>query len=268
MNRHRQLFPTLLFLALTALAVGWGGEQTNRATSQVDPRDGAVAVATARPLRDTYLTLGDSVAAGMGASRRSAAYGEVLFRALVEVEPALTRHVNLAIPGETSESLLRRQIERARRELESGRVRLVTLAIGANDLLGQLAECWYRLASEACRQAGEREVRSVSRNLDEAIRELLSADPGVQIVLVDYYDPVGQILPRSRVYVAELNEAIVSLASSLGLPVVRISALFNGREGELTRIFAFDVHPNDEGHRLIAEMLAGVIVGRQLLATN
>ncbi len=47
-----------------------------------------------------------------------------------------------------------------------------------------------------------------------------------------------------------------------------ITTTINGREHELTRILKFDVHPNDEGHRLIAGLLAQVIVGRQLLATN
>jgi lysophospholipase L1-like esterase len=213
--------------------------------------------------RDTYLTLGDSVAAGIGASAASETYAAKLYAQLRAAEPAFTRHLNFAVPGATSESLLGEQMEQAIGVLESGRVRLVTLAIGANDLLALLSTCQEDLLSETCIDNAGREVESVRDNLAEAVDVILEADPGVQVVLLDYYNPLAPVFPDTAGYVANLNAVLHERASEDGLPLVEVFPAFDGHERELTHIEAQDVHPNDDGHQLIADLAAGVILGNQ-----
>jgi lysophospholipase L1-like esterase len=260
---NRAALVLALMLAIITSACG-GAAQSSAPGATTSPGDEQHEVATADAMspvaRDTYLTLGDSVAAGIGASAPGEMYAAELFRVLRAADPTLSRHVNLAIPGETSASLLGRQMEAALAELASGRVRLVTLSIGANDLLGLLSTCQEELLSETCVDNAARQVDIVEENLEEAVELMREADPEVEVVLLDYYNPLAPVFPDTARYVADLNGVLHERATEDGLPLVVVFPSFDGHELELTHIEARDVHPNDDGHQLIADLAAAVIL--------
>src|SRR5438105_14110362 len=90
----------------------------------------------------TYLALGDSTAAGVGA-RSGGGYPERLWSSLRADFPAL-RLINLARSGATTADLLEDQLPRARRV----RPRLITLGIGINDVGLQLPDDSFALNLE------------------------------------------------------------------------------------------------------------------------
>jgi len=235
------------------MACGGAAGPTNERRTALTPR------AQAATQGDTYLTLGDSVAAGVGASDRDAGYADLLFEALQQDDATLTRHVNLAIPGETSASLIRRQLDNAVEELETGDVRLATFAIGANDLLRLLRECAAQIDSPECQSKAEGAIETLQDNIDESLDTLLAVESDTRFVVVGYYNPLGSILPDTGQYADRLNEALRDAASARGLDFVEIATLFRDKEASLTRILSGDVHPNDNGHREIAQAIASFI---------
>lgn len=256
----------MLFGALAAVAGACGDSGAVSSNRAVAPRD-----ATTTATGDTYLTLGDSVAAGVGASDRDSGYAGLLFKALQQGDPTLTRHVNLAIPGETSESLIRRQLDNAVDELKTGDVRLATFAIGANDLLRLLRDCANQLESPECQTKADAAIETLQKNIDESLDTLLAVPSGARFVIVGYYNPLGSVLPDTAKYADRLNQALRHAADQRGLDFVEIASLFRDKEASLTRILSGDVHPNDDGHKEIAQAIASFLqrtsAGRTLPAT-
>ncbi len=99
---------------------------------------------TPTPLADpTYVALGDSVAAGVGADDPARqGYVPVLADVLSQrrgcdagpAEGCPVRLRSLAVPGATTETLLRDQLPTALELLGAGGVRLVTVTVGGNDV--------------------------------------------------------------------------------------------------------------------------------------
>jgi lysophospholipase L1-like esterase len=155
----------------------------------------ALAAAPARAATPTYyLALGDSLAAGTQptALYSDASYPAQLLALLRRTEPTL-RLENLGCPGETSNSLVDgglcnydsgTQLAQAVAFLKAhaGSVSLVTIDVGANDLL-QGCDADDRLCVG-------RVVDAVATRLERILRELRTVAPSVRIVGVDYYDPL------------------------------------------------------------------------------
>lgn len=246
---------SVLVSTLALAAAGCGDNSSPRSASQAASSNGVQRADQG----DTYLTLGDSVAAGVGASDRDNGYADVLFKALQEDDPTLTRHVNLAIPGETSASLIRRQLDHAVDELRTGDVRLATFAIGANDLLRLLRDCASQIDSPECKSKANAAIDELRKNIDESLDTLLAVESGTRFVVVGYYNPLGSVLPDTAQYATQLNQALHDAADERGLDFVEIASLFRDKEASLTRILSGDVHPNDDGHREIAQAIAAFL---------
>jgi lysophospholipase L1-like esterase len=98
----------------------------------------AGGVSADQPPPAYYLALGDSVAAGQGASGPDR-FGYVgLFRRLFQADhQGKERFANLAVPGESSATFLGGQMARALETINDPdtNIQVVTLTLGANDLL-------------------------------------------------------------------------------------------------------------------------------------
>ena len=212
------------------------------------------------------VALGDSISAGIGASHASQGCIALVAGRLSEQSTGL-RLVNLSLPGASSHSMLEAggQLERAEALIadavgSGATVAPIALCIGAND------------AMEAQVLGDERAIAELGRNL-EAILERLAATlpPGHQPladvgVVQTFYNPfehdVGtnghgpgaDLMAPRRARRAGFNAAIRSAAAAAGVRVVDVSALFRGRAAELTWVRSGDIHPNDIGHREIADL--------------
>ncbi len=240
-----------------------------------------------------YLALGDSLAAGYqpgGAELRDTAYPALTAARLGREGPELTVE-NLGCSGETSGTLLDggkcvfdegSQLAQAEAWLEenAGEVRLVTIDIGGNDLL----RCATRqlTVDQACVDRG---VRSVSRNLPEALDRLrAAAGDDVPVLVLGYYNPwlaAGYLeegqdqLAAAADAFTRLDDAIEKAADGAGATYVSLDeafalddetpTTFGGREVptnvaqvcSLTyTCTAGDIHLTEEGAATVARVLA------------
>jgi len=234
-----------------------------------------------------YIALGDSIAFGVGAPQpRTGGYVALVHQALQTSDRYRDRGlqlVNLAVPGATTADLLipGGQVDSAvaeilaREEQDSGaddEVEIISVNIGGNDLL-QLATpgspCFESVGSDACIDDFGGVLSSVQENLSEALARIREAAPDAGIYLLDLYNPYsGTGDPRETIAdlaVQNLNGIIGANAANEEIKVrlASIFQLFRGRG--LQWISADGIHPNEDGHRVIGEVLLATIDNREPL---
>ncbi len=222
---------------------------------------------TGTPAVWNYVALGDSLAAGTGASHegyvdRYAAYLEDDTGARVNV-------INLGQNGLTSPELLHALRDEPPWRRAVGGADVLTLNIGLNDL-GRAGEAYERgTCGGADNQDCLREaVETVEGNWDAIIAELLSLRSTNNAIIraaglgyTPYLDPeeaadgLSSGEPSNfqvfEPYLDEVNRHIATTASANGVPYteVRLDKGYISQDG---------VHPNDEGYEAIAWQLRGL----------
>jgi len=253
-------FPLLLALLLSG--VTWAGDAT---ASQSSP---------------LYLALGDSLAAGVGASEAPrTGYVTLVFDAL-RTEPAspfaaddLTL-LNLGDPGETTTSMLASgdQMDQALAEIESRKndgvkgneAAVISIDIGANDFIPLVvgdSPCLPNPLAEACTQAATSALTTFRSNFGEIMRRLrAAAGPEVEIVALGLYNPLSgtggplDAVGDAAVELFNRNVATAVAQADVQAHLADVFPFFQGRGPELTHVAELppDVHPNDSGHYLMA----------------
>lgn len=216
------------------------------------------------------LGVGDSLMAGVGASlpEERGEFGLVAELMRGRFGPNL-RAVNVAIPGETSGSLLAPppppapaagaptpapttpQIVQALDELgrlPAGRQAVVLLSIGGNDL--------QRLAGKdgAAREAALATFRT---NLTTIMTRLLEGGQTRALLIQTIYDPFGgdpAAVGSDAWWVERFDGAIREVGARPGVQVVELAAQVRGKEQALTLARFDDVHLSNAGHRLAADL--------------
>jgi lysophospholipase L1-like esterase len=210
----------------------------------------------------TYLALGDSVAAGVGAvAPETEGYVPVLARSLPE--PPAVR--DLAVPGATTASLLQEQVPRALAVLAGGEdVRLVTVTVGGNDVfLPVVQSCARSVEDPACPRAVRRALQQVDTGVDEVLQRLTAAaGPGTPVAVMTYYDPLPacRLAPLSPLaeQVLEgtdgqqgLNDVLRARAQEHGAVVVETAERLRPPEDFVGGLDC--LHPSTSGHAKIAQ---------------
>lgn len=193
----------------------------------------------------TYLSLGDSLAVGVGSSNPTELGYAPRYERILENETG--REVNLVqlgVSGETSESFIERQLVRAEKELRESPGAVVTISLGANDLLGARGDT----------DAGRSEaVAEYGANLDRILSSLDAASEGrASVTVLTLYNPVPGSFTDE--WTTRLNEETKSIAEQNGASVADGYEAFRGREDEYINL-PRDFHPTDSGY----EALAGAI---------
>ncbi len=212
----------------------------------------------------TYVALGDSLAAGTGASYegyvdRYAAYLEVDTGAQVNV-------TNLGRDGQTSSELLHALRNDPSWRRAVGEADVLTVNIGLNDL-GRAAGTYENgTCGGADNQDCLREVvETVEGNWNAIIAELLSLRSTNDTIIrtaglgyIPYLDPEGTAdggpsgerndLQVFEPYLDEVNRLIATTASVNGIPYVEVRL-------DRRHISQDGLHPNDEGYEVIAGRL-------------
>lgn len=232
-----------------------------------------------------YIAIGDSIGFGIGASDPAArGYAALTLEALRSSERYQERGlelINLSVAGATSSDLVLPggQMEAAVAEIERRQqdnssqdddVEIITVDIGANDLLGLVAAdspCISQAADDQqCLQRLRDVLRDLQANLSELLRGLRDGAPNATIVVADLYNPysgTGDIRETIADFgVAQVNVAIIAAASDPDLRVDTASVyqLFLGRGNHW--VAADGIHPNDAGHAVISEAVVAAIEHR------
>lgn len=205
-----------------------------------------------------YLALGDSIPAGLSSSLPAERSYPAILRELMLAErvtsdaPSAVELVNLAEPGETTESFLQEgQLDAALERIQgTDELRTVTLTLGGNDILA------LQDASDGDREAA---LDQFSESYGQVIDELAGALEGmdVDVVVTAYYDLTDgdpSIEGSDAWWLARFNDVIRETAGDAGFAVVDLAELFDGRISELTWHPA-DVHPNNQGHQVIGRAI-------------
>lgn len=219
----------------------------------------------------TYLALGDSVAAGVGAPA-GAGYVPLLADRLrarlgCDTDPAAAgcplELRQLSMSGATTAGLLREQLPAAQQALAEGDVRLVTVTVGGNDVVGPaLRACAGGPEQPACGAAVEQALADADRGLDAVLAALKqAAGPQVPVVVMAYYDPLAacalSALQPLSAQVLEgtgdrpgLNDAVRARAEQHGALVVETGGLLQVPQDLVGG--ADCLHPSASGHERLA----------------
>lgn len=220
----------------------------------------------------TYLALGDSVAAGIGADLPSRdGYVPLLAGRLSDrlgcERPAAAgcpvQVRNLSAGGATTTTLLRNQLPAALEQLASEDVRLVTVTIGGNDVFEPVVRaCAGGPEQPTCRQAVQDSLQRVDEGVDRLLGELTrAAAPDAVVALMTYYNPVPscQLAPLSGLaaQVLEgteqergLNDVLRERAGQHGAVVVDTAGDLGDRDHFVGGSDC--LHPTGAGHAAIA----------------
>ena len=241
-----------------------------------------------------YLAMGDSLAAGTGASTPGNRYVNVLYQHELSRFPSL-QLANIACGGATTTSVIHgpgcsyatgTQLGDAEAFLRThpGQVAFVTIDIGANDVDGCLAGA---TVNPTCVENG---ISSISSELPQILSGLEEAYPDLAIYGMNYYDPflgewlngsAGQSLAgQSESLAVELNALLAQLYTSGGAETADPATLFQTTDFALTgtylgsiepqnvadvcnwTLFCSDggnIHANDIGHALVATAFEQVV---------
>lgn len=216
------------------------------------------------PTTIAYVALGDSIAVGIGAAEPTEqGYTALLAGHLDDQFGLPVRRVNLAVPGETTSSMLSGdQLDRALRAITSAqrtgvRIGAVTLTIGANDLLRAGTSHPSR---EAALTTVRENVRTILHRIDDALATSFEA-PMPALVVTGYYDPT-ESSPNEQGsdawWLTRLDDTLSLVAHEAGARWVDVAEAFDGRTSELTW-YPRDIHPNEAGHAVIAEAIWSIL---------
>jgi lysophospholipase L1-like esterase len=252
----------------------------------------AGGVSADQPPPDYYLALGDSVAAGQGASRPDRLGYVGLFRRSFQANhQGKERFANLAVPGESSVTFLGGQMARALATINdpNTNIEVVTLTLGANDLLPPIITepCTSDPEDVACQLAVTTALTTFAGSYLAILAQLdiaLAQDLGEgRILVTTYYNPFdGTGDPREVPVDAALlgndgavdcaanlrdpvkvglNDIIVCVGELTGAEIVDVYPLFKDAAPVLTHIEENDIHPNNGGYRAIADAVIATYKG-------
>jgi acyl-CoA thioesterase-1 len=217
--------------ALCTLALVLLAAACSRTDERQLPGDRAEAV--------VYVALGDSTAAGVGASRPAATYVNQLHARLRGIYPA-ARLENLGVSGATSADVLSRQLPRAV-ELAP---HLVTLSVGPNDVTRPIG------------------VDAFAANVDRILAALAARTPAVIIVtlLPDLAvtprfrkSPTRELVERRT---REFNDRLGRLARTHAAELVDLYAPSQVELPRQPELLSDDgYHPSDVGYARWAELM-------------
>jgi lysophospholipase L1-like esterase len=235
--------------AFAAIACGGG----SKADSSLIPKS---------PQGGVYLGLGDSIAAGSGATdAATTSYVGLVDAAVKQRLGDGLRLQSLAVGGHTTQDLIDKQLQPALNALRAGDVRLVTITIGGNDLNilqsdPNAAACITDVNDPKCPVANI--LVGSEQRLDQILGALRAAGPKVPIVIEVYlnlFSGTGHIFEKAAgVAFGKLDDVIERSAQRSNVLVADPRAAFEGKGGQLTHTLdpTPDFHPNDAGYRLIA----------------
>jgi lysophospholipase L1-like esterase len=220
----------------------------------------------------TYLALGDSVAAGVGASRPELGYVPLVAGALT------SESINLSVAGATTTTLIATQLPAATSLLQQRNsnatpeddVRLITLTVGGNDLFQPVIAACQNPTAPLCSTTVATQLQQVATNYAVILGRLrAAAGRDTTIAVTTYYNglaapscPAAALRELAQVVLeggpgvsAGLNDIIRQTAQAHGAVVVETAPVVAPAE-----IRPDCLHPTDQGHADIAGAVTAAVL--------
>lgn len=223
-----------------------------------------------------YIAIGDSLSFGLGATdANQTGFVALVHEALEGSERFAFSGIdllNLSAPGATSPDLMQTggQLQLALSEVSrSASPPVITVTIGGNDLL-DLADadspCLNDVQTEPCLNELGETLGTLQANLGEVLDALREASPEANIVVVDLYNPfsgTGDIRELLADAGVQRINGVIGAATSDADRRVDLASVFQLFQGRGRQWIASDgIHPNDDGHSVIAEVVLAALDGR------
>jgi lysophospholipase L1-like esterase len=229
-----------------------------------------------------YLALGDSLAFGFQPDG-DVAHGYVTDLFAVLQGEGTKDVTDYGCPGETSSTFISGgcpfapsgfvQLAAAVAFLQAraGKVSPVTLDIGANDVLRDIDPTTCTVNTVQFNSDLATLDANLTGTILPALREALTVNGRVtgSIVMMNYYDPYQNVCPNSVPFVQTLDEHLASDSSGFAF-IVDVFTAFGGSGVPNPDLCGFtwmctppplgpNIHPTDEGYRVIADTFAATI---------
>ncbi|GAG13272.1 unnamed protein product, partial [marine sediment metagenome] len=149
-------------------------------------------------------------------------------------------------------------------------VEIITVNIGGNDVLALVTSdspCVADPQSPECEDRFQEMMDTLEDDLTEVLRRLREVAPKADIIVLDLYSPLsgrsGAPELVADLAVREMNAVTERVVSDpeLRTKLVSVYPLFRGRASQL--VAADNLHPNDDGHAVMAEVVLAAIEGRE-----
>ena len=208
-----------------------------------------------------FVVLGDSIAAGEGASEKAKSYAE-LIKADKKFDLA-----NFAVGGHASDDLLKILAENREAIAAIQKAQIIDLSIGGNDLLhSNVITLVLRLLVLGDTTAADEYINSFAEKFPLIINRIRALNPKALLIVQTLYncmEGVPLVGDAYEVAIVKLNQVYRDyLAAHKGAYVLAdVYAAFKGREG---LVFRDRIHPSDAGHAMIARVLTAVIDDKML----
>ncbi|RDI42333.1 SGNH/GDSL hydrolase family protein [Falsibacillus pallidus] len=218
--------------------------------------------------QETYLALGDSLAAGMTPYNGiGPGYADMIALALKSDDRIAGFSKDFAIPGYTSGQVLD-LLQQKEVQLAVSRADIITLSAGANDLLqvvrsdpGHLTVSYEQLQANFA-------LNQVRLNEEKILTLIRQLNPRAQIAVMGYYFPYPHILNSHKKGIGEeldiLNDILQEAAEKHGAFFVPVSQGFGLDAKELVPN-PEDVHPTPKGYLAMANAFLSIFTpGKEL----
>jgi len=191
-----------------------------------------------------YMALGDSLAAGYGATPTTQGYAYQLYQKGVYDQAVNTIFANAAVPGATSMHMLQYQVPQA---IGIFTPDVITISIGGNDLIQVLG------GADPAAVLGQ-----FQDNLINILCSLRASLPQARIYIGNQYDipEITSAVPGGPQLIAGFNAIVAGVATACQVSVADVFSEFEGKSGllliERNGAGQFEVHPSNAGHRALA----------------
>jgi lysophospholipase L1-like esterase len=224
-----------------------------------------------------YLSLGDSLAAGYQPDGTvGEGFADQFFTTYgTDSQVQATAMKNMAVNDETTCSFsgcasgdpAASQLAQATQFIKTHQVNLVSVSLGANDLLGLVGACQLKVACIAARWSAA-ETALISA-YDALFSALTGIRPSLRIVMFSLYNPFADVLEDSDYLLKALNHDLATTAAKYSAKNYRlwVADAFGAINGPtsgaaessaldtLTWIGQHDVHPRTAGYARLAGAL-------------
>ncbi|MGG3449167.1 S-layer homology domain-containing protein [Domibacillus aminovorans] len=204
--------------------------------------------AGAATAKEDYVALGDSIAAGQTPNKTiGTGYTDMIKAGLSEQDALGSYTKEYATSGDVSGTLVEK-LKRADVKAAVQQAELVTISIGANDLLNLVKSGNLNLGTASAT------LDQIKTNLASSIRTIQSLNPNAKVYVFGYYFPYphmeeGEQKSNYQLAFSVFNGGLKTTTESTGAVFVEVDSYF---KPEYLPNKA-DVHPDEAGYKVFAD---------------